>query len=186
MSLTPQAFLERERKFGRLPGMRRVVDLFDDKKNEDLDIHLVSFNYFSPTASSNIPARRDLHWAIVWGLGSMQNYPCYRLLHIVTETFYTINADGNEVENRVYTNWGPHTKSMSRETCDSSLWMKIGRLSLEQRQVLESIATNEPVEVPNGVWNCQHWIKSVLQKAIQAGLFNATTVAQAISTLSVS
>lgn len=185
ISLTPEEILARERRFGRMPGMSRIIDLFDDTKNEKLDIHIVAIEYF-PSNLKRIFARSDLHWAIAWYLGTRQSVPCFRLLHVVTETHFTKDNYGREVENKIYTNWGPHTKRLTEETCDSSLWVKIGRLSLERRRELEFIAANEPVQAPNGTWNSQHWVKAVLSKAISAGHFNPRVITNAITMLSVS
>ena len=43
----------------------------------------------------------------------------------------------------------------------------------ERRQQLESIANVHPVYVPNGEWNCQDFVKSVLDAAVDAGIIAA-------------
>ena len=76
-----------------------------------------------------------------------------------------------EIESDHLTNWGPYTKfSLPNETLDCVLH-PIGTLNLFQRRRLEEIGAQEPVRVPDGTWNCQDWVISVLRKAEQAGLF---------------
>ena len=43
-------------------------------------------------------------------------------------------------------------------------------MSLPQRKGLEAIAGTEPVMRPDGEWNCQDWVLSVLGKAVQRNL----------------
>ncbi|KAF8878644.1 hypothetical protein CPB85DRAFT_1342533, partial [Mucidula mucida] len=39
------------------------------------------------------------------------------------------------------------------------------QMSLRTRQELEAVAAVEPVRVPDGQWNCQDWLISVLERA---------------------
>lgn len=176
---------EQERKFGRLPGMYRVVDLFDDTKDEVLDVQLAGMDYYPRENAKPLP-RNHVHWVILWHLGDKFNVPCYRLLQIITERYFSTDASGRESFKAVYTNWGPHTKSVTDAEMQYAFRVPLARLSLHERRALEEIARAETVEEPNGEWNCQSWIRSVLKKAVDAGLLRENSVTTAFNELSVS
>lgn len=176
---------EQERKFGRLPGMYRVVDLFDDTKDEVLDVQLAGMDYYPRENAKPLP-RNHVHWVILWHLGDKFNVPCYRLLQIITERYFSTDASGRESFKAVYTNWGPHTKSVTDAEMQYAFRVPLARLSLHERRALEEIARAETVEEPNGEWNCQSWVRSVLKKAVDAGLLNENSVTTALNELSVS
>lgn len=176
---------EQERRFGRLPGMYRVVDLFDDTKDEVLEVQLAGMDYYPREHTKPLP-RNHVHWVILWYLGDKFNVPCYRLLQIITERYFTTDASGQESFKPVYTNWGPHTKSVTNAEMQYAFRVPLARLSLHERRTLEEIARAETVEEPNGEWNCQSWIRSVLTKAVDAGLLRENSVTTALNELSVS
>lgn len=176
---------EQERKFGRLPGMYRVVDLFDDTKDEVLEVQLAGMDYYPRENAKPLP-RNHVHWVILWHLGDKFNVPCYRLLQIITERYFSTDASGRESFKAVYTNWGPHTKSVTDAEMQYAFRVPLARLSLQERRALEEIARAETVEEPNGEWNCQSWVRSVLKKAVDAGLLRENSVTTAFNELSVS
>lgn len=186
MQSSGQTHEQRERSFGRYPGMSEVVDtLFVEREMGPRDILLGALNYFPKR--DQVPLERDeVHWVIAWRVGAVDGFPLFRLLQVVTERIWAHDRQGRPMYRDVFTNWGPRTKTVTPSTDNHSLWVKIGSLNFLQRQQLEAIASNETVQEPNGIWNCQTWVKSVLQKAIQAGLLDAATVTHAINTLSVS
>jgi hypothetical protein len=55
-------------------------------------------------------------------------------------------------------------------------FIPIATLSYGQRLWLEGVAAGEPVLKPNGWWNCQHWVVSVLVKCIRAGVLEKQAV----------
>ncbi|KAJ7292929.1 hypothetical protein C8J57DRAFT_10660 [Mycena rebaudengoi] len=83
------------------------------------------------------------------------------------------------------TNWGPMTKSMgSARTLANSDITTIANLSLEDRQRLEHIASRTQVYEPNGIWNCQDWVKDVLRQAVEAGVVTDTQCQAAFTSTS--
>ena len=157
---------------------------FDDNKDETLEIKLAGVDYF-PTGSSKPLPRNHVHWAIMWHLEDNHNVPCYRFLQVTTERYFYRDAEGNEAFKALYRNWGPHTESVSELEELTSLRATLGSLGLEQRRILEEIGLQEVVEPPNGEWNCQSWIRSILKKAINARLFSEEAVDSAVEILSV-
>ncbi|KAF8149946.1 hypothetical protein B0H34DRAFT_678882 [Crassisporium funariophilum] len=108
----------------------------------------------------------DRHWAIAWKVGVASNGDdVYRQIAIVRERGPTGPLSH-------LTNWGPKTKVISEKTT----CIPIATLTYEQRQGLESVAAAEPVLRPNGWWNCQNWVVSVLVKTIQNGIFSREQV----------
>jgi hypothetical protein len=80
------------------------------------------------------------------------------------------------------TNWGPMTKNIE---ADSAQFISLCYMSLEKRKRLEAIASQEPVAVPDGKWNCQDWIVSVLEKASQLDIIAAEDIKTSIAQASV-
>lgn len=68
------------------------------------------------------------------------------------------------------TNWGPLTVTAD-DTKDSPKF-SLGELTLRQRKVLEGIARDTPVMMPNGEWNCQNWTTDVLKEAVKQNLLD--------------
>ena len=101
----------------------------------------------------------DNHWMLTWTV-SDGNEPIIRRLQIVEETGY------NHL-----TNWGPLTVTAD-DTTTSSPQFSLGELTLSQRKVLEAIAQNTPVMMPNGEWNCQNWTADVITEAVKQNLLN--------------
>lgn len=119
---------------------------------------------------------KDRHWAITWRVGETKSdpkIPVRRTLHIVRER-------GREGPLEYLTNWGPLTKTDDLQTQNEADFYKVAVLSYNQRQGLEAIATSQPVLVPNGWWNCQHWIRDVLMRSVHAGICSEDDVRAAI------
>ena len=59
------------------------------------------------------------------------------------------------------------TKAVTPDDLTRSRLIHLGDVDLTGRKRLEEIASATPVVVPDGVWNCQDWIMSVLQTAVE-------------------
>lgn len=103
-------------------------------------------------AFSSDPA--DNHWMVVWTV-SEQDDLIIRQLQIVRETGYDH-----------LTNWGAITVTADDRTRHAPKF-SLGELTLSQRKSLEGVAQETPVMMPNGEWNCQHWVADVLEKAVE-------------------
>jgi len=135
--------------FGRPAGALRPVDMDHLYKDRD-EIKAVSLQVTK--ATSGHP--RDHHWTLVWFVGRADGYAVQRRVHIV-----------QEIQVPHLTNWGAITKSASSDTAQSSRELFLKKMTLEQRKKLEGIGNETPVLVPNGAWNCQDWIITVLEAA---------------------
>ena len=102
---------------------------------------------------------RDNHWMLRWKVSDGKEL-IIRHLQIVRETGY------NHL-----TNWGPLTVTADDST-KSSPYLSLGELTLSQRRVLEGIARETPVMMPNGEWNCQNWVIDVLKEAVKQNLLD--------------
>lgn len=109
------------------------------------------------------------HWAIVWEVGkSSMNTPVYRQCEIVRER----GPRGPEPH---LTSWGPKTRITGDITALYGRHHSLGFISYQDRQRIEEIVAKEPVLVPDGIWSCQSWVASVVNKCVNIGVFNATT-----------
>ncbi|KAH7925096.1 hypothetical protein BV22DRAFT_461163 [Leucogyrophana mollusca] len=129
-------------------------------------------------------APRDRHWAIAWMVGEMttaswfvDGYPiaAHRILELKNE----LAPDGSGPLPYL-TNWGPRTTSIGVED-QASIHVDVVVLSYSQRQVMEEIARNEPVRPPNGNWNCQNWVASILRRCEEAGILTGDQRRHALS-----
>lgn len=99
----------------------------------------------------------------------------YRVLQIVVDPLVAYNTS---ITFKYYTNWGPlTTSSLPTQNCQRFL---LGELELEQRKVLEELAEQEKVRVPDGSWNCQDWIKSLLAAAVERRVLEANKVEEVL------
>lgn len=78
------------------------------------------------------------------------------------------------------------TKSQDALTLAHTLAAPLGTLTLAQRRALERLAAAERVREPDGRWNCQDWVRSVLGRAVRAGLLEEGVVRGAVRVVSVS
>lgn len=107
----------------------------------------------------------DNHWMLTWTLSDGDgddddDVRVIRRLQIVKEIGY------NHL-----TNWGPLTNTADNIT-KSSPQFSLGELTLSQRKVLEGIAREAPVMMPNGEWNCQNWTTDVIKEAVKQNLLD--------------
>lgn len=141
---------------GKPPGKKppNQVDHLYKERDEVLAVILFV------TRSSVRPYNpRNNHWIIAWELGMYGTNPIHRRIAIVQEA----GVDH-------LTNWGPLTKSASTATVTKTIGIPLKSMTLEERQKLEEIAVNTPVLIPDGEWNCQNWLMTVLETAEAQGL----------------
>ncbi|KAK0432894.1 hypothetical protein EV421DRAFT_1455507 [Armillaria borealis] len=75
---------------------------------------------------------------------------------------YTVHLDiVQEAGVDHFTNWGPITRTERKE----EHIIPMAKLSLEKREQLGRIAAKTPVRIPDGTWNCQDWLITVLETA---------------------
>jgi hypothetical protein len=140
------------RPAGRLPPLS--IDHLHPERDEILEVSLfVTRSTLQPYNSYNN------HWTLIWCLGTRGNNIVHRKVHIVRE----IGFDH-------LTNWGGLTKLTSPMTVARAVDIPLKKMDLEQRRRLEKISERTEVVKPNGKWNCQDWIVSVLESAEAEGL----------------
>ncbi|KAK7060279.1 hypothetical protein VNI00_001044 [Paramarasmius palmivorus] len=140
------------------------IDHIHRDPNKDLIVYLVVV----PSAGGRHRVRKNDHWKLIWQIVDTPGRTVGRILHIVRELGY------NHL-----TNWGPLTKNLGDMTRDSE-WFRVAEMTLAQRKALEEIAKAEEVMEPDGEWNCQDWVVSVLEKAVQGELLTEEEVKWAI------
>ncbi|KAF8074832.1 hypothetical protein FPV67DRAFT_1575000 [Lyophyllum atratum] len=135
-----------------------VEHLYPDEDSPRIVMLVVS----SMGNESVLPSHR--HWAIAWRVGTAStNDHVHRQLEVTRERGPYGPLDH-------LTNWGPKTRIAGPQADTDATFIPIATLSYAQRQWLERVAAAEQVLKPNGWWNCQHWVVSVLVKCIQEGL----------------
>ena len=152
---------------GRDPRVREppgVDHIFRDG-NSPRSVGLVVWDMENPSVPPN-----SRHWAIVWEVGVASTKDrVHRQLAVTRER----GPDGLLDH---LTNWGPKTHITSMQSESDRTFIPIATLAYAQRQWLEGVAAEEPVLKPNGWWNCQHWVVSVLVKCIRAGILEKQSV----------
>lgn len=63
---------------------------------------------------------------------------------------------------------------------EDSVKIPVTTLSLSERKELEKIAENTGVYAPNGSWNCQDWVCTVLEAAVRHGLLSNKDAEEAV------
>lgn len=129
---------------------------------------------------------RDQHWFIQWDRGCFSDngreVPVTRRVQIVREM---ILRGPEEERGRMLphlTNWGANTKTPTGlTTAERSHRIIVRSMTKDERVRLEEIANATRVRVPNGRWNCQDWIKTVLMSAVKEGLIDQGEYDKAIT-----
>ncbi|KAJ6540258.1 hypothetical protein B0H10DRAFT_1855794, partial [Mycena sp. CBHHK59/15] len=133
------------------------IEHLHEDPNVPLDVNIL--------IDRHLPVLRSQHWAISWIIASGESH-IHRVSHIVTELGCSH-----------YTNWGPLTQNFNPSKWDI---VRIGCLSLANRKSLEEIVLNSVVYFPNGEWNCQDWVITVLSQAVECNLFSGEESKNAI------
>ncbi|KAH6916899.1 kinase-like domain-containing protein [Coprinopsis sp. MPI-PUGE-AT-0042] len=68
------------------------------------------------------------------------------------------------------TNWGAKATYGQGFTTNHSVKIVVKAMSRSERLELETIANTTPVRIPDGRYNCQDWVKTVLSTAVDQGL----------------
>ncbi|KAL1746300.1 hypothetical protein HDZ31DRAFT_34531 [Schizophyllum fasciatum] len=115
------------------------------------------------------------HWWLDWPIGVRHHHHRTRRDDAVTR------LQAVQERNHAHlTNWGPLTVIASERSTCAGCAFPLGELTLAQRRKLECIAGVEPVMPPDGEWNCQDWVMSVLRKATHVGVMDVETVNGAV------
>ncbi|KAG6908437.1 hypothetical protein DXG01_004662 [Tephrocybe rancida] len=156
---------------GRAGCGARPVDV--DHLYRDPDVPLPVRLIATRLSPSHNP--RDTHWRIAWSVGTNPvGIPVERQIHLMP-TF----APGPYGSNHL-TNWGALTKITERYTKAVTLTT----LSLAERRRLEAIAGATPVRKPDGAWNSQDWLVTVIETSVQQGLVTRQDFRAAIDEIS--
>ena len=152
------------------PFMYRPIDLGPLRVPEYTDQEVIT-----PVHLRVLRAADANHWWLDWPVGVRHNYHRARRGDAV-KRLQVVQERGHAH----LTNWGALTVIASeRSTCAGYAFL-LGDLTLAQRRKLEGIAAVEPVLAPDGEWNCQDWVVSVIRKAAHAGIMDNGIVDDAI------
>jgi len=162
-------------RMGQPDGVRKPASLdhlFSDPPT-DLEVSIVVTQGDGPgiisSADTDLGSKAN-HWTLSWTVGftpGRDRVPVCRRVHIVREV-----GQGH------LTNWGPLTQTV--QPSPSLTYISIAMLSRDARNALETIAEKTQVYAPDGVWNCQDWLESVLEEAVETGLFGREEVQNAL------
>lgn len=141
---------------GQTTRIRRPVDVDHLYRDPDKELPVLLIATRAPPSPLSTNTSRDTHWKLAWGVGTNTvGIPVERQIHVVCDL--GVNH---------LTNWGPLTKLSEGHTKA----VTVTTMSLEERRRLESIASTTPVRKPDGAWNCQDWLITVLEASVQQGL----------------
>ncbi|KAG7451991.1 uncharacterized protein BT62DRAFT_959948 [Guyanagaster necrorhizus] len=144
---------------GRPSGRLPPIDLHYWNPDPDTEVPI----HIMVTRISGFTDLRDLHWKLVWAVKTVEKDKDVQIFHRRLEVVQEIGFNH-------LTNWGAVTQVETTSSKRFNPRKVITTMNLAQRKELEKIAARVRVEEPDGVWNCQDWIVTVLQQAEQAGL----------------
>ncbi|KAI0320329.1 hypothetical protein OF83DRAFT_1169447 [Amylostereum chailletii] len=133
---------------------------------------------------------RANHWSLFWIVGTQRDplpqgrsrtIPIVRRIEINTERVW--DATHGFVSQYVY--WGPRTHTSAADVTTSDgvqAVFSLGTLSAAARRRLEELAFDVPVfEFQEGlVWNCQDWVRGVLEQAVEDELLEKDVCDEAV------
>jgi len=158
-------------KMGRDPRVREPPGVDHLYRDEDSPRSVVLVVW--DMENSSLPPR-SRHWAIAWQVGvASTGDQVHRQLAIMRE-----RGPYGLLEH--LTNWGPKTRITSMQATSGATFNPIAILTYAQRQWLEGVAAAEPVLKPNGWWNCQNWVVSILVQGILNGVLDKQAVEAAV------
>ncbi|TFK32798.1 hypothetical protein BDQ12DRAFT_692001 [Crucibulum laeve] len=144
--------------FGQTKKMHRPVDIDHLYPDPDADLPILLIATKATVLPGGKVTPKDSHWKLAWRVGKTHTgVQIQRELHVI-----------RDVGLNHLTNWGPLTKSCEEYTKAVEV---TPRMSLVNRRRLEKIAAETPVRKPDGLWNCQNWIRTVFEAAEKQGLF---------------
>ncbi|KAF8074810.1 hypothetical protein FPV67DRAFT_599354 [Lyophyllum atratum] len=154
---------------GRTRFIRRPVDVDHLYRDPDKDLPVLLIATRTPPSPLSTNTSRDTHWKLAWGVGTNTvGIPVERQIHLIHDL--GINH---------LTNWGPLTKISERHTKA----VTVTTMSLEDRRRLENIASATPVRKPDGGWNCQDWLITVLEASVLQGLVTTKECRSALAAI---
>ncbi|GLB41968.1 hypothetical protein LshimejAT787_1005680 [Lyophyllum shimeji] len=152
---------------GQTRHIRRPVDVDHLYRDPDKDLPVLLVATRAPRSPLSTNTSRDTHWKLAWGVGiNTVGIPVERQIHVVRDLDHLIN-------------WGPLTKLSEGHTKA----VTVTTMSLEQRRQLESIASATPVRKPDGAWNSQDWLRTVLEASVQQGLITQNECRTALAAI---
>ncbi|KAF8902305.1 hypothetical protein CPB85DRAFT_101432 [Mucidula mucida] len=153
--------------FGQDDGMHRPIDMSHICPDPDTPLNVMLHSFGGDTADPT-----NNHWQIAWLVSASPDRFVFRRLEIVRE----INVNH-------LTNWGPYTKFIGITSMAAASSAVLEQYTLAERRIWEEIAERMPVRVPDGVWNCQNWVMSVLQAAEGRGLLASQAINDALASI---
>jgi len=114
--------------------------------------------YLVVQIDTHIKEPRARHWGIRWVTNhvSPNRDPAARCLEIITD-----------IDCRHLINWGPHTHPSQYRTSNQIATFKLGDFTKAERQMMEAIAWQIPVQLPpDGEYNCQNWAAAFFSIAV--------------------
>lgn len=97
----------------------------------------------------------------------------------ISDSFYRIMQLTTEKNSKHFTNWGPMTKAVVFS--DIRKFVLVEMATRAQRLEWDAIAKVHPVQVVDGVYNCQTWIRQVVDVAVSKGLITRNAADAAIA-----
>ncbi|KAG6843119.1 hypothetical protein H0H87_007675 [Tephrocybe sp. NHM501043] len=158
------------------------VDHLYRDPDTDLPVHLIA----TRLPASHNP--RDTHWRLAWSVGTNTlGHPVERQIHLVPSYSSPSYSSSTSIPPGPFlTNWGALTRSNTgaadRERHSKSVTLTV--MSLAERRRLEAIAAATPVRKPDGAWNSQDWLVTVIEACVQHGLVTRQQFSAAIEEIS--
>ncbi|KAI0310326.1 hypothetical protein OF83DRAFT_882017 [Amylostereum chailletii] len=155
----------------------------DDARKVSLSVtRSLRFTSLTQPSASQTESRSN-HWAIFWEVGTaidpVEGEPkrqstIIRRIELVIERGQ-VSGQGPPVAKYVY--WCPKTTHLGQRTAGPFTSFPLGTLSKDARDELERLAGAVPVFDPELAkdWNCQDWLKELLDNAVKAGVIDSAT-----------
>ncbi|KZT41060.1 hypothetical protein SISSUDRAFT_387858 [Sistotremastrum suecicum HHB10207 ss-3] len=158
--LYPSINTHRDPALGQRYGMRAPIDLefAGPDPNEPRTVSLCVTRRQMPETV------QERHWKLAWAtvpLSTDSTCLGFRVIEVKQMPGYEF-----------YTNWGPYTTIFDRESYERGINIHLRDMTLLEREKLEDIAWDTPPPTEHSGMSDQHWVASVLQKAVYAGLLS--------------
>ena len=136
---------------------------------------------------------RDLHWSLAWqpscpetteAPGASEAGDAWSPAtaagawrHVQLDT-YDVRTDPAPQPRYVF--WGARTASADPAALAGVAALQLGSLPRDARKRIEALAWETPVAFPNGRWNCQDWLRALLELVMAEGLVDRARVQEAL------
>lgn len=164
--------------FGRPSGRESPVSVFDSQYPEIDELQDVELVVQRPSeGQAQGMSSHDLHWLIQWlrAKVKVEDTPDAKT-QLLWRRIQVVHEAGVDH----LTNWGAISTYGEGGVVDGSEHIVIKAMSKSQRIELEAIANATQVRVPDGHWNCQDWVKTVLETAVEWGLLSTEEYEHAV------